>query len=91
MAELCHAHRIYQDTADNVERVVPISFKWDDILDIRSSKGVGLPFENKEPKVLVNLTGGRGFWLIVPISKFRQQWEAYLSGAPCWDFTFSKQ
>lgn len=90
MGDLLHARRIYVDAQDGQERQTLVSLLWDDVLDARSSKGVGRLFKNREPKTYVTLAGDRGMWLLIPYSRFQKMWEAFTHGEPCWDFSFSK-
>lgn len=78
MPELYRGYRIYH--YNETQKIVPVAFPFDAILDIRSSKGVGLDFENQEPKTQVMLTHDRSMWLLTPFSVFRKQWEQYLRG-----------
>ena len=89
MGELLHARRIYVDAQDGHERVVHVSLLFEDILDIRGSKGVGLKFKNRDPKTYVTLSGDRGMWLLIPLSRFRRMWHCYKQGDFAWDFEFT--
>lgn len=89
MKELFHGQRIYRDSDTGKEVIQPISFKYDDILDLKGGKGVALDFQDSRPKTFVQLTQSRCYWLLAPLSKIRAEWEAYLSGVPEWDMQFS--
>lgn len=82
MRELYKGNRIFIANDDSREIITPISFMMDDVIDVSSGKGRGLPFENKEPKTHVRLNGGREYWLLTRYSKFTARWEAYLEGEP---------
>ncbi|GAC1368589.1 MAG: hypothetical protein NVS3B25_21230 [Hymenobacter sp.] len=90
MGDLFHGQRIFIDVEDNKERVIDISFLWDDVLDCRGSKGIGLRYANKTPKTYVTLSQNRGMWLLVPLARFRKQWESYLTGVPEWNYQFTE-
>lgn len=90
MAELFHGYRIYWNDEEE-QRIAPVSFRFGDILDIRGSKGADPGYINKEPKTYVKLTQDRGIWLVIPISAFRRQWEAYESGDEQFDACDPKQ
>lgn len=81
MAELYHGHRLYFDDEDE-QRLSPVSFPFDAILDIRASKGSRKLFDYEGPMTYVRLTHERGMWLTVKISVFRAAWERYLQDEP---------
>jgi hypothetical protein len=88
MGQLYHGHRIYIDEDDR-EVIRPVSFLWDNVLDLGGSKGVGLNFKNREPKTYVTFPNSRGMWILAPISKMRHLWSAYLGDEVELDFSIN--
>lgn len=79
MGHLYRGNRIFRQEETGREIINPIAFRWDDMLDAHSGKGLRLPFDNKAPKTFVRLSGDRMIWLLVPYSVFCRAWEAYLN------------
>jgi hypothetical protein len=88
MAELFHGQWIFKNDGEP-ERTVPVSFKFEDVVQICGSKGSGAKFENRKPKTKVFLEGGRTMWVLTPVAEFQARWDAYIEDIPYWDFQFS--
>jgi hypothetical protein len=79
MNDVFSTHRIYVDSDSGKQCIIAISFLLDDILDLSSSKGAVLSFEDDSLKTRVTLTGDRTYWVLEPYPKLLRRWKAYLS------------
>jgi hypothetical protein len=80
MGSLYGVKWIYRDSEDGIERVAPVCVNFDDFSHLRSSRGVGLRFANKDPKTQIILKHGPSFWILASYSSVKRAWDAYLRG-----------
>lgn len=79
MSDIFSTRRIYVDSDSGKQCVIRISFLMDDVLDLSSSKGAILNFEDDSPKTRVTLMGDRTYWILEPYPKMLRRWKAHLS------------